>query len=113
MKNAEGELIHGNVTDRRLLQMAHDNLVKAAGVQPKPVEAPKDPKAEAAKARVPDTSTVPPSLGHIPAAAPGSVDTEEFAHLDKIFASGDSAAHERALAKLTADQQDRYLRGAG
>ncbi|MBO9680948.1 MAG: hypothetical protein J7556_22205 [Acidovorax sp.] len=63
--------------------------------------------APAAPARRPapaDRSKLPPTLAAVPAAADASV-TSEFAHLQGL----EGPALERALARLTPEQQDRYL----
>lgn len=77
------------------------------------------PKAPAAKAnqpakpaarqnRAPDLSQIPPTLAHAPAAAIESEgDSGEFAHIDKL----QGIAQEQALARLTPEQQERYLQG--
>lgn len=71
-------------------------------------------KAQAAKPpvtrqnRAPDLSQIPPTLAHAPAAAIESEgDTGEFAHIDKL----QGIAQEQALARLTPEQQERYLQG--
>ena len=51
-----------------------------------------------------DRSTLPPTLAGVPAAADASVGSE-FAHLDGL----EGTALEKALARMTADQQERYL----
>ena len=51
-----------------------------------------------------DRSALPPTLAAIPAAADASVGNE-FAHLDGL----EGTALEKALARMTPDQQERYL----
>lgn len=51
-----------------------------------------------------DRSALPPTLAGVPAAADASVGSE-FAHLDGL----EGTALEKALARMTADQQERYL----
>lgn len=51
-----------------------------------------------------DRSTLPPTLAGVPAAADASVGSE-FAHLDGL----EGTALEKALARMTPDQQERYL----
>ena len=51
-----------------------------------------------------DRSTLPPTLAGVPAAADASVGNE-FAHLDGL----EGTALEKALARMTPDQQERYL----
>ena len=60
--------------------------------------------AEVARSRVPDLSKAPPTLGRGPSAGTPSVNTGEFSHLDGL--SG--IALERAVARLTPDQQERW-----
>lgn len=58
--------------------------------------------------RTPKLDNIPPTLSGLPAAAPAaSGDGGEFDHLAKL----DGMAFERALAKMTPDQQARYLAG--
>jgi len=59
------------------------------------------------KGRAPDTSNLPKTLGRMPAAADNEGSDEgEFAHIDKLT----GIDRERALAKMTPEQEDRYLR---
>jgi len=51
-----------------------------------------------------DRSTLPPTLAGVPAAADAAVGSE-FAHLDGL----EGTALEKALARMTPDQQERYL----
>lgn len=51
-----------------------------------------------------DRSALPPTLAGVPAAADASVGNE-FAHLDGL----EGTALEKALARMTPDQQERYL----
>lgn len=58
--------------------------------------------------RAPNLSNIPPTLGGLPAAAEQDTgDGGEFAHLDKL--SG--MAFEQAIARMSADQRDRYAAG--
>lgn len=76
---------------------------KAAGDEPG-----KDGKTskavEVARSRTPDLSKVPPTVGRGPSAGTPSVNSDEFSHLDGL--SG--IALERAVARLTPDQQERW-----
>jgi len=60
--------------------------------------------AEVARNRTPDLSKVPPTVGRGPSAGTPSVNSDEFSHLDGL--SG--IALERAVARLTPDQQERW-----
>ncbi len=72
----------------------------------KPAEAPKPAPAKVVKPRIPDLSKIPPTLGKAPAAAQESEgDSGEFAHLEKL----QGLALERALARMTPEQEERYL----
>jgi len=53
---------------------------------------------------------VPITLGNMPAAE-ANVTQDEFASIDKLLDKGDQHAYERALSKLTIEQQERYLQG--
>lgn len=68
-----------------------------------------DPKPAAKKEeRKPDLRNVPKTLSRVPAAAPNNPrGDDEFGHLEKL----DGIELERALAKLTPEQESRYLRG--
>lgn len=63
------------------------------------------------KPRQPDLTKVPKTLATLPAAEIPDSGTEEFSHLDKL-AETDPMAYERALAKLTPEQETRYLGAA-
>lgn len=79
----------------------------AAAAPAAPAAAPKAPptRAEAEAARAIDRSKLPPSLTSAPPAADPTIAGEEFAHIDAL----DGVAQERAIAKLTDEQRDRYL----
>lgn len=76
---------------------------------PEPAKTVPEVKKVAPKtARTPKLDNIPPTLSGLPAAAPAaSGDGGEFDHLAKL----DGMAFERALAKMTPDQQARYLAG--
>lgn len=62
------------------------------------------PAAGTRKPAAADRSALPPTLAGVPAAADASVGNE-FAHLDGL----EGTALEKALARMTPDQQERYL----
>jgi hypothetical protein len=62
-------------------------------------------KAPAAKSRQPDLSAVPKTLAQMPAADIAETGDGEFAYLDKL----DGLALEKALSKMTPEQEARYL----
>ena len=64
-----------------------------------------EPAAKSKGREAPDLSKIPPNLGKIPVAADATGGSDEFAHLGAL----NGAALERALAKMTPEQQDRYL----
>lgn len=71
-----------------------------------PAAAPAPDKPAAAKARPPvDRSTLPPTLAAAPAAADAAVGGGEFAHLESL----EGVDLERAIAKMTPEQLDRFL----
>lgn len=79
---------------------------KAAPAGAAPAAAPAAAAPAAAKERpAPDRSKLGVTLAGVPAASDAAI-TTEFAHLDGIT---EPAALERELAKLTPDQQERYL----
>lgn len=106
-----------NLTNRKILERAHEELSKRFKVGE--AAAPADPKKALEQKRKPDLSGVPPSLAGVPPAAPASVEGDEFSHIDALqrqAESGDAEAQaklERAIARLTPEQQERYLVGAG
>lgn len=104
------------VPDSEVLQQAHKKVLAEfditptkAGAAPAPTAAPAAAPAKPAnKNRAPDLSGIPPSLGGLPAAAGADPKNEgEFAHIDGL----EGEAYERALARMTPDQQARYLAG--
>lgn len=74
----------------------------AAAAGAAPAAAPTAPPVR--KPAAADRSALPPTLAGVPAAADASVGSE-FAHLDGL----EGTALEKALARMTADQQERYL----
>lgn len=72
---------------------------------PAPSPAAPVPAPRAKERPAPDRSQLGVTLAGVPAAADATI-TSEFAHLEGIK---DPAALERELAKLTPDQQERYL----
>lgn len=106
-QTADGE--EGPELWREILGNAH--MVTAAkfkiatGKQdPKPDTGKGGKAAEVARSRTPDLSNVPPTVGRGPSAGTPSVNSDEFSHLDGL--SG--IALERAVARLTPDQQERW-----
>lgn len=65
-------------------------------------------KSPAAKSRQPDLSAVPKTLAQLPAADIAETGDGEFAYLDKL----DGMALEKALSKMTPEQEARYLGAA-
>lgn len=89
---------------RDLILRRHGKLAPAAqapAVAPAPMQAPAPAPRQPAPA---DRSKFPPTLANVPAAADATI-ASEFAHLEGL----DVPALERALAKMTPEQQDRYL----
>lgn len=64
-----------------------------------------DAAPAARKSREPDLTGVPPTLSKVPVAAEASTGGDEFAYLSSLK----GAEYEKALAKLSADQLDRYM----
>jgi len=90
-----------------LLNEAHKNVMLQYGVT-KPATAAAASAAAARQGRQPDLSKIPPAnLAKVPAAAEGDSGSSEFAHLDNL----EGIALERALAKMSSEQQERYLAG--
>jgi hypothetical protein len=109
---------HANLSGEQFLALAHKKVLAEFDIAPKATPAPAPAPATTAapapaaaapapakKGRAPDLSTIPPSLGALPAASnPGAGDGGEFAHIDNLT----GMAYERALAGLSADQKARY-----
>ena len=96
----------GNLAaSKAALEDAKDLILRRYGKATAPVAAPSPASAPAPrKPAPPDRSQFPPTLAAVPAAADATI-TTEFAQLDGLTGS----SLERALAKLTPEQQDRYL----
>lgn len=82
----------------------------APGPTPAPPPAAKTPAAPAPTAKpgtraAPDLSLLPPTLAKAPPAADTNLQVDEFAHLDVMT----PAEAERAVARMTPEQQERYL----
>ncbi|CAN7469764.1 hypothetical protein LJR175_003140 [Variovorax sp. LjRoot175] len=78
---------------------------KAAAAAPAPAPAATTTTKAPGPRPAPDRSKLPPTLAAVPVAGDARI-TSEFAHLEGIT---DRAEMERALAKLTPEQQERYL----
>lgn len=65
----------------------------------------KAPIEDAKRSRAPDLSKIPPSLARVPPAADPIVTGDEFANLSGLK----GADYERALARLTPDQLERFM----
>jgi hypothetical protein len=96
--------VPGNLAaSKAALQEAQDYMLRRHGkATPAPAAAPAAPQAR--KPAHPDRSQFPPTLANVPAAADATI-VNEFAHLENL----EGSALERALARLTPDQQERYL----
>lgn len=99
---------HANKPGTWFLDEAH-KMVKlqfsVAGKTTSPAAAAK--KVAQSKGRAPNLSNIPPTLAGIPAAAESDAgDDGEFSHLDKLSGMD----FERAIARLTPDQKERYER---
>ncbi|ARU06145.1 hypothetical protein CCO03_17005 [Comamonas serinivorans] len=81
-----------------LMQVRHSLTPKLAAAPPTP---PKQGKREF------DRSTIPPTLANVPAAAVPQV-SGEFDHLNALASAGDYTSLERAVARLTPEQQQRW-----
>lgn len=86
------------------LRQAHETMQRRHGKTPAAAADGKGADGAKGKAREkPDLSVIPPSLGKAPIAADANI-TDEFAHLEGLT----GATLERAVAKLTPEQLDRY-----
>jgi hypothetical protein len=77
----------------------------AAKFSIKPAAAPAADPGNKKRDRTPDLSNVPPVVGRAPAAADPGVQGDEFAHLNSL----DGIALEKAVARMSQEQQERYL----
>ena len=84
-------------------RITRERIAKLVGV---PVPAASPATESKVKQKVPKP-TLPPNLGDLPSAELPETGQDEWAHLDKL----DGMALEQALAKLSAADQERYLRG--
>jgi hypothetical protein len=106
---------HADKPARWFLEEAHRKVKVEYGIaEAAPAKATKAEKAEPAKVvkpvkKAPDLTKIPKTLGGLPAAAEEAADGDsgEFAHLEGLT----GMALERALAKLTPEQEARYLMG--
>lgn len=80
-----------------LLQARHGKTVTLPSGKP---AAP----AQKPRPKVDDRSKIPPSLANVPAAAEATVGDDEFAHLESL----EIADQERAVARMTPEQQERW-----
>lgn len=104
-KNPDGTLVNGNKSESWILKEA-DRLVREAFTGTSAPAAPQKPDPMAGR-RPP---AAPQTLAEIPAAAPSDEADGEFAHLDSMLDGTPEGqrAFERAIAKLTPEQQARY-----
>lgn len=63
------------------------------------------PAAPAKPARGVDRSAIPPTLSRVPPSADSAISGDEFSHLGSL----DGAALEKAIAKMSPEELDRYL----
>lgn len=96
-----------HLTFSQVLHKAKSELAKAFGTAPakKAVSDHDDKNKTQGKPRKPAVQ-LPPSLDDLPSGAESQ--QSEFAHLEKLSGT----AHRDAFAKLTKEQQDRYLAGS-
>ncbi|WWT39852.1 hypothetical protein [Microcystis phage Mwe-JY25] len=91
----------GRTFDPAHLAAAHGNLTAAFGVAPK-AQAPQPQRQTTPRPEL------PPTLGGVPASDMTAAGEGEFAHLDRL----NGPDYEAALARLTPEQQSRYLASA-
>jgi hypothetical protein len=100
----------GHWYDRWGLDRAHQEVAAKYGITlgkapaPGPAAGPAPSPAPAAR-QAPDLSKLPPTTRNAPNAADPAIGGGEFSHLDSLT----GADLERALARLTPEQMDRYL----
>jgi hypothetical protein len=92
----------------QLLSEAHRTVLALRGITPKAAATPAPGPAPAPApkpSRSVDKALLPPTLSRVPPAADPSIAGNEFAHLANLSGSD----HEKAVAKLTPEQLERYL----
>lgn len=101
LKDVPGDL----AASRDALNEALEYVLRRSG-KSEPVKAKEEPVTEKPKPRAPvDRSKLPPTLSSVPVAADAAVGAGEFSHLANL----EGSALERALAKLSPEQMERYL----
>ncbi len=100
---AEGLSDDGLKASKWALRQAHETMQRRHGKEPAAAAAGADGKAKGPRGKA-DLSQIPPNLGKAPIAADANI-ADEFAHLEGLT----GAALERAVARLTPEQSDRYL----
>lgn len=114
VKRIAGDEANAKLSDRKVLALAHAEVAKRLKVEP--AASAEDAAKALREKRKPDLSKVPPTLAHVPAAAPQNNETDEFASVDALTAKaagGDEQAAmalEQAVARMTKEQQDRWGR---
>lgn len=103
-------MIHADPENARLtfeqqLNKAHDAVLAIRGKSRAAALAPAPSAAPAPASRAVDKSQMPPTLSRVPPAADPSIAGNEFAHLESL----DGVELEKAFARLTPEQQERYL----
>lgn len=90
------------------LTEAHKRVMADLGIARRDAAPKKEEQKPKKEERKPDLRNVPKTLSRVPAAAPNNPrGDDEFGHLEKL----DGIELERALAKLSPEQEARYLRG--
>lgn len=115
VKDLAGAPENSDKSGEWFLEEAHKLVKDQLGIGkvtvPKKEEPAGDPVKAAISARKAAVPVVPKTLGHVPAADESDVGQDEFASLEAL-ASTDVMAYERALAKMTPEQERRFLRSA-
>ncbi|MBH2008291.1 MAG: hypothetical protein I8H71_01190 [Xanthomonadaceae bacterium] len=92
------------LAEARAYVLRRHGKTAAPAPAPAPAAPAAAPVAPARSVAPPDRSKFPPTLANVPVASDPTV-SNEFAHLEGM----EGATLERALARLTPDQQERYL----
>ncbi len=104
--NEAGMSDDGLKASKWALRQAHETMQRRHGKAPAAgaAETGAEVKPKPGPRGKPDLSGIPPSLGKAPIAADANI-ADEFAHLEGLT----GAALEKAVARLTPEQADRYL----
>ena len=100
-----------NLTDFEVLELAKERTLKDLGIKSGAPTSDKEKEKALAEAKKQhgDRSKIKEDIGSLPGAVEDVSDTNEFDWLDRL----DGEAYQKAIDKLTPEQQDRYAKYVG